>query len=223
MAIDKEIDPQTLAPVQARAREIYKKHVRQNPNPMLTKTREESLALMESWVAYDALRKHMLAVEAAMAAYANKLGEDVALWATTGLLHDFDYEKNPTVETHVLTGIPVLAEAGYPAPMLDAIMGHADYFGLPRETPLAKTLFAVDELCGFLTAVAYVRPTKSLDGIEFSSINKKLKDKAFARAVSRDDIRKGAEELGVDFQEHVLFVARAVQTVLNEACPAKDV
>ena len=111
----------------------------------------------------------------------------------------------------MLVGIPVLAEVGYPAPMLDAIMGHADYFGLPRETKLAKTLFAVDELCGSLTAVAYVRPTKSLKGIGFSSINKKLKDKAFARAVSRDDIRNGASELGVDFQKHVLFVARALQ------------
>jgi predicted hydrolase (HD superfamily) len=127
------------------------------------------------------------------------------------LLHDFDYEKNPTIETHVLAGIPVLAERGYPAPMLDAIMGHADYFGLPRQTPLAKTLFAVDELCGLLTAVAYVRPTKSLAGIEFSSINKKLKDKAFARAVNREDIAKGAQELGVDFQAHVMLVAGALQ------------
>lgn len=213
MALDKEISPEILARVQVRAHEIYDKHVRQNPNQSLTKTRDESMALLQSWVGSEALLKHMLAVEAAMTAYANKRGEDVPLWATTGLLHDFDYEKNPTVETHVLTGIPVLAESGYPGPMLDAIMGHADYFGLPRQTALAKTLFAVDELCGFLTAVAYVRPTKSLEGIEFSSINKKLRDKGFARAVSRDDIRKGAEELGVDFQEHVLIVARAVQTM----------
>jgi predicted hydrolase (HD superfamily) len=172
---------------------------------------------MESWVNSDALRKHMLSVEAAMTAYAHKFSEDEALWGATGHLHDFDYEKNPTIESHVLAGIPVLAEAGYPAPMLDAIMGHADYFGLPRETKLAKTLFAVDELCGFLTAVAYVRPTKSLERIEFSSINKKLKDKAFARAVSRDDIRKGAEELGVDFQGHALFVARALQQLESVA------
>lgn len=215
MALDKEVDPQILARLQAQARELHEKCVRQNANQTLAKTREESLALLQSWVSSDALRKHMLAVEAAMIAYARKLGEDEPLWATTGLLHDFDYEKNPTIETHVLTGIPVLAEAGYPAPMLDAIMGHADYFGLPRETPLAKTLFAVDELCGFLTAVAYVRPTKSLEGIEFSSINKKLKDKAFARAVNRDDIRKSAAELGVDFQEHVLFVARAVEVAIR--------
>ncbi len=197
------------------ARELYEKYVRQNPNQTLKKTRDESLTLMQQWVASDALRKHMLAVEAAMIAYAGKFGEDAALWGATGLLHDFDYEKNPTTETHVLAGIPALAELDYPAPMLDAIMGHAEYLGVPRESKLEKTLFAVDELCGLLTAVAYVRPTKSLEGIELSSINKKLKDKAFARAVSRDDIRKGAEELGVDFQEHVMFVARALEAVLR--------
>ena len=199
--------------MQAQARELHEKYVVRNPNMILTKTREESLRLLESWVTSEPLRKHMLAVEAAMIAYARKTGTDEALWGATGLLHDFDYEKNPTIETHVLTGIPVLAEQGYPAPLLDAIMGHADYFGLPRQTPLAKTLFAVDELCGLLTAVAYVRPGRSLAGIEFSSINKKLKDKAFARSVSREDIRKGAEEMGVDFQEHVMFVARAVEDV----------
>ena len=197
------------------AAEIYEKYIRQNSVQTLTKPRAESLALMQEWVASDALRKHMLAVEAAMVAYAGKWGEDVALWGATGLLHDFDYERNPTTETHVLAGIPVLAELGYPAPMLDAIMGHAEYLGVSRETKLAKTLFAVDELCGLCTAVAYVRPTKSLEGIEFSSINKKLKDRAFARNVSRDDIRKGAEELGVEFQEHVMFVVRA----LASACP----
>ena len=160
---------------------------------ILTKTREESLRLLESWVTSEPQRKHMLAVEAAMIAYARKSAADEALWGTTGLLHDFDYEKNPTIESHVLAGIPVLAEQGHPAPVLEAIMGHADHFGLPRQTLLAKTLFAVDELCGLLTAVAYVRPSRSLAGIEFSSINKKnLKDKAFARSVSREDIRKGA-------------------------------
>ena len=205
------MDPELVA----RGHALHEKYVRQNLNQSLTKTRTESLALMESWVASEALRKHMLAVEAAMIAYAGKFSEDATLWGATGLLHDFDYEKNPTIESHVLAGIPVLAEASYPAPMLDAIIGHAEYLGLPRETKLAKTLFAVDELCGLLTAVAYVRPTKSLEGIEFSSINKKLKDKAFARAVSRDDIRQGAEQLGVDFQEHVMFVARALEPVLR--------
>lgn len=210
MPLDKEVSPELLAQVQARARELCDKHVRNNPVQALTKSREESLALLKSWIANEALRKHMLAVEAAMIAYARKFGEDEALWGATGLLHDFDYEKNPTMETHVFAGIPVLAEAGYPAPMLDAIMGHADYFGFPRETKLSKTLFAVDELCGFLTAIAYVRPTKNLEGIEFSSIRKKLKDKAFARAVSREDIQKGTGELGIPMEEHVMFVTKAV-------------
>ena len=214
MALEKEVAPEVLARVRAEARELYDKYVVRNPVMVLTKTRDESLRLMESWVTSDPLRKHMLAVEAAMVAYARKSGADEALWGATGLLHDFDYEKNPTIESHVLAGIPVLAERGYPAPLLDAIMGHADYFGLPRHTLLAKTLFAVDELCGLLTAVAYVRPTKSLAGIEFPSVNKKLKDKAFARSVSRVDIRRGAEEMGVDFQEHVMFVARAVEGIV---------
>jgi putative nucleotidyltransferase with HDIG domain len=213
MAFDSDVSPEVLAHAQARARELFEKHVRHNPNHALTKSRDESLALMQQWVASESLRKHMLAVEAAMIAYALKFGEDAALWGATGLLHDFDYEKNPTVETHVLTGIPVLAEAGYPAPMLDAILGHAEYLAIPRETRMAKTLYAVDELCGFLTAVAYVRPSKSLEGIEFSSINKKLKDKAFARPVNRDQLRQSAAELGVDFQEHALFVARALEKI----------
>jgi putative nucleotidyltransferase with HDIG domain len=214
MALEKAVDPRVLAKVQAQARELYEKHIRQNPNTILTKSRAESLQLLETWVASDALRKHMLAVEAAMVAYARKWSADEALWGATGLLHDFDYEKNATIESHVLAGIPVLAGLGYPAPMLDAIMGHADYFRLPRQTPLARTLFGVDELCGLLTAVAHVRPTRSLAGIGFSSINKKLKDKAFARSVSREDIHKGAEEMGVDLQGHVVFVAHALENVV---------
>jgi putative nucleotidyltransferase with HDIG domain len=215
MALDKDIDPQILARVRARARTLHDKYVRDNPVQTLAKSRDDSLLLLNALVASEALRKHMFAVEAAMAAYAGELGEDVPLWAATGLLHDVDYEKCPTIEGHIFAAIPMLAAEGYPAPMLDAIMGHADYFGLPRTTPLAKTLFAVDELCGFLTAVAYVRPTKSLEGIEFSSINKKLKDKAFARAVSRDDIRTGCAELGVDFAGHALFVAKAIEPVIR--------
>ena len=194
---------------------MYGKYVRQATTQALTKSRSDSVQLLEAMVSSEALRKHMFAVEAAMIAYAGKFGEDAGLWGATGLLHDVDYEKCQTVETHVFAAIPMLAAEGYPALMLDAIIGHADYLGVPRETKLAKTLFAVDELCGLLTAVAYVRPTKSLAGIEFSSINKKLKDKAFARSVSRDDIRKGADELGVDFQEHVMFVARALESILR--------
>jgi predicted hydrolase (HD superfamily) len=174
------------------ASEIYDKYVRQNPVQTLTKSRDESLALMHAWVSSDALRKHMLAVEAAMIAYAGKFGEDAGLWGATGLLHDFDYEKNPTRETHVLAGIPVLAEAGYPAPMLDAIMGHADYLGIPRQTNLSKTLFAVDELCGLLTALAYVRPTKTLEGSEPGrhSQGRRRTRRGFSRA--RDGCGAGA-------------------------------
>jgi putative nucleotidyltransferase with HDIG domain len=213
MAMEKEVDPALLASVKARAHELHAKHVTQNANATLKATRDESLAMLQNWVQSESLRKHGLAVEASVRAYAKKFGEDEALWGATGLLHDFDYEKNPTLDTHVLVGIPVLAELGYPAAMLDAIMGHADYFELPRQTKLAQTLFAVDELSGFLTALAYVRPNKSLASLEFSSFNKKYKDKAFARSVSREDIVKGASELGVEMQEHVLFVAGAVQSV----------
>ena len=213
MAMEKEVDAALLATVNTRAHEIHQKHVQQNPATALKASREESLALLQSWVASESLRKHALAVEAAMRAYAKKFGEDEALWGATGLLHDFDYEKNPTLDTHVFVGIPVLAELGYPAPLLDAIMGHADYFELPRTTKLSQTLFAVDELSGFLTALAYIRPNKSLANLEFSSFNKKYKDKAFARSVSREDIVKGAAEMGVELQEHVLFVAGAVQSV----------
>jgi predicted hydrolase (HD superfamily) len=209
--MERQVTPELLA----RAQSMHEKYVRQNAVQTLTKSRADSVRLLETMVSSEALRKHMFTVEAAMIAYAGKFGEDAALWGATGLLHDVDYEKCQTVETHVFAAIPMLATEGYPAPMLDAIAGHADYLGISRETKLAKTLFAVDELCGFLTAVAYVRPTKTLEGIEFSSINKKLKDKPFARAVSRDDIRKGAEELGVDFQEHVMFVARALEPLLR--------
>jgi predicted hydrolase (HD superfamily) len=206
-----QVTPELLA----RAQSMHEKYVRQNAVQSLTKSRVDSVRLLEAMVSSEALRKHMFAVEAAMIAYAGKFREEAGLWGATGLLHDVDYEKCQTVESHVFAAIPKLAAEGYPAPMLDAIMGHADYLGVPRETNLAKALFAVDELCGFLTAIAYVRPTKTLEGIEFLSINKKLKDKAFARAVSRDDIRKGAAELGADFQEHVMFVARALEPILR--------
>lgn len=213
MAMEKEVDAAVLAGVKARAAEVHQKFVRDNSATELKRTREEALALLQSWVASESLRKHALAVEAAMKGYAKKFGEDELLWGLTGLLHDFDYEKNPTLETHVLVGIPVLAELGYPPALLDAIMGHADYFELPRATKLSQTLFAVDELSGFLTALAYIRPNKSLAGLEFFSFNKKFKDKAFARSVNRDDILKGASELGIALPEHVTFVAAAVQTV----------
>ena len=148
------------------------------------------------------LRQHMLAVEAAMRAYATKYGEDPETWGVVGLLHDFDYEKYPNQEHsptdgHPVWGVTLLRSKGVPEPMLRAVLGHATYSGVPRDTQMAKTLFAVDELCGFLVACALVRPSKSFADLEVSSVKKKLKDKAFARGVNRDEVRQGAEELGV--------------------------
>lgn len=145
-----------------------------------------------------------------MGFYAEKFGEDVALWRLTGLLHDMDYERHPTQDEHPFVGVGVLREAGYPEVMAEAILGHATYSGVPRSTLLAKTLFAVDELAGFVTAVAYVRPTK-LEGMTPKSVVKKLKDKPFAAAVSREDIRVGAEELGFELQEHIGNVIEAMR------------
>ena len=145
-----------------------------------------------------------------MERYAELSGADVDLWRMTGLLHDMDYEKHPSPEEHPFVGVAALRERGYPEEMLQAILGHATYSGTPRETALAKTLFAVDELAGFVTAVAYVRPT-GLEGMTPKSVKKKLKDKAFAAAVSREDIRQGADELGVDLGEHIQHVIEGMQ------------
>jgi putative nucleotidyltransferase with HDIG domain len=179
-------------------------------------TREQALALMQEFTASDSLRKHMLAVEAGMRAYAEKFGEDVELWGLAGLLHDFDYERFPNpehspTEGHPAEGVRVLAAGGFPEPMQRAILGHATYSGVPRDTPMAKALFAVDELAGFLVACALVRPSRSLQDLEVSSVKKKLKDKAFARGVSRDDVVHGAEELGVQLDEHIAFVLAALR------------
>ena len=171
---------------------------------------DDALALFHEWTETDSLRRHAYAVEAAMHAYARRIGADEELWRMTGLLHDMDYEKHPTPDEHPFVGVEVLRERGYPEEMLEAILGHATYSGVPRTTSLAKTLFAVDELAGFITAVAYVRPT-GLDGMKPKSVKKKLKDKAFAAAVSRDDIRQGAEELGVDLDEHIATVIAGMQ------------
>ena len=180
--------------------------------------REEALALMHEYTQSDGLRKHMYAVEAAMQAYARKFGEDEEAWGLVGLLHDFDYERYPNdahspTEEHPSFGVGVLREHGLPEPMLDAIMGHASYTGVARDTLMAKSLFAVDELCGFLTACALVRPSKSLTDLTVKSVKKKLKDKAFARGVSRDEVVQGPEELGVPFEEHVQFVIEALRPV----------
>jgi putative nucleotidyltransferase with HDIG domain len=161
----------------------------------------------------DGLRKHGLAVEAVMRHFARKHGEDEETWAITGLLHDFDYERYPNEQQHPLEGSKVLRERGYPDEVITAIMGHGDYTGVPRDTLMAKTLYAVDELSGFITAVALVRPNKRLDEVEPASVRKKMKDKAFARAVNRDDIIKGAQELGVDLDAHIAEVIEALRAV----------
>jgi putative nucleotidyltransferase with HDIG domain len=162
------------------------------------KTREDAWRLMTEWTESESLRRHMMAVETAMRGAARRANEDEELWGVTGLLHDFDYERHPELPDHPAKGAEVLRAEGYPEPVVAAILGHARELGHPRDTAMAKTLFAVDELCGFLTAVAYVRPSKKIADVDVSSVKKKLKDKAFARGVNRDDIRIGAEELGVD-------------------------
>jgi putative nucleotidyltransferase with HDIG domain len=179
-------------------------------------SRDSALALVHEFTASDSLRKHMLAVEASMRAYAEKFGADPERWGLTGLVHDFDYERfpnaahSPTAE-HPAEGVRILRSKGYPEDILEAILGHASYSGVARETPMAKTLFAVDELTGLVTATALVRPSRSVHEVEASSVRKKMKDKAFARGVSREDVIAGANELGVDLDEHIIFVIGAMQ------------
>jgi putative nucleotidyltransferase with HDIG domain len=172
--------------------------------------REESWELLCDWTESDSLRKHMLAVEAAMRAYARKFGEDEEKWGVTGLLHDMDYEKHPTPDEHPMVGVRELERRGYPEAVLHAIKGHADYLDVPRDTLMSKTLYAVDELSGFIVAVALMRP-EGLDGLKAKSVRKKMKQKSFAAAVNREDIVRGAEELGVDLNEHIEFVAAALR------------
>jgi predicted hydrolase (HD superfamily) len=182
----------------------------------VTLTRPEALALMHEYTASDALRKHMYAVEIAMRAMAEREGEDPEEWGVVGLVHDFDYERYPNAahaphEEHPAEGVRILAQRGLPESSQRAILGHANYTGVPRDTPMARALFAVDELCGFLVACALVRPSRSLQDLEVSSVRKKLKDKAFARGVSRDDVIQGAAELGVPLDEHIAFVLAALR------------
>ena len=179
----------------------------------MTPTRDEAYQLMTDWTESDSLRKHMLAVEAAVRAYAQKFGEDEAYWAVAALLHDFDYEKHPDIgaDGHPYVGVRHLRDLGYPEDILDAILGHADFIGVPRETLLAKTLYACDEITGLITAAVLVRPDKDIANQTLKSLKKKFKDKAFARGVNRDDVRRGAEELGVDLWEHIDFVLHAMQ------------
>ena len=179
-------------------------------------TRDRALAFMQEYTPSEALRKHMYAVEAALRAMAAKAGENPDDWGIVGLLHDFDYERFPNeshspTEGHPSEGVRLLAAQGFPEPWQRAILGHATYTGVPRDTPLARALFAVDELCGFLVACALVRPSRSLADLEVASVKKKLKDKAFARGVNREDVIKGAEEIGVPLEEHIQFVLEALR------------
>ena len=169
----------------------------------MTLSRDEAYALMTEWTASDSLRKHMLAVEAAVCGYARLWGEPEEEWAVVALLHDFDYERYPDPADHPFRGVEVLREKGYPEWVTRAILSHADYSGVPRESRLEHALFACDEMSGFVTAAALVRPTKSVMDLEARSVVKRMKDKAFARAVSREDLRKGAEEIGLPLEEHI--------------------
>lgn len=183
---------------------------------MTLPSRQDAIAIVHEFTASDSLRKHMLAVEAAMRAYALKFGEEPDRWGLAGLLHDHDYERWPNpdhspTEEHPAHGVRQLRERGYPEDILQAILGHATYTNTPRETRMAKALFAVDELTGLITATALVRPSKSLADVDARSVRKKMKDKAFARGINRDDILKGAEELGVDLDEHIQFVIEAMR------------
>jgi len=174
-------------------------------------TRNEALELLHEFTKTDSLRKHAYAVEAAMRAYADKYNEDETYWGNIGLIHDFDYEKYP--DSHPTRGAEILSERGIPEEMREAILGHASFSGVPRKMLAAKVLYAVDELCGFITAVTLVRPNKSLRDVTVKSVKKKMKDKRFAAKVNRDEIRDGAEELGVDFDTHVEFVINALKKV----------
>jgi len=182
--------------------------------------RVEAIELMHEYTPSDALRKHMYAVEGAMRAYAKKYDEDEEKWGIVGILHDFDYERYPNdarspTEEHPSAGVKVLRERGYPDDVCEAILGHADYTGVPRTSLMAKILYAVDELCGFLVACTLVRPSKSLQDLKVKSVKKKLKDKGFARAVNRDEVRQGAEQADLPLDEHIQFVIEALRPIEN--------
>src|SRR5437016_5951754 len=178
--------------------------------------REPAWGLLTEFTQSESLRKHALAVEACMRAYARKLGGEESLWGVVGLLHDFDYEKYPSLEHHPYKGNQILKERGYSEEIRNAIMSHAEYTGVPRVSPMEMALFACDELAGFITAVALVKPGKSLAEVDAKSVRKKMKDKAFARSVNRNDIVTGASELGVDLEEHIAFCIAAMRGIAAE-------
>jgi putative nucleotidyltransferase with HDIG domain len=178
--------------------------------------RVEAWGLLTEFTQSESLRKHALAVEACMRAYARKLGGDEDLWGMTGLLHDFDYERWPSLEDHPYRGNEILGERGWPEEIRRAIMSHAEYSGVTRDSPMEKALFACDELAGFITACTLVKPGKSLAEVEAKSVRKKMKDKAFARSVNRDDITNGAADLGVELEEHIAFCIEAMKGIAGE-------
>lgn len=178
--------------------------------------RDDAWELLTAYTEKDHLLKHALAVEAAMRAYARRFGEDEEKWAVTGLLHDMDYEQHPTREEHPYVGVRILEEKGYPEEVQRAVLAHAPYTGVPRETKMAKTLFAVDELTGFIVAVALVRPSKSILDVKVKSVTKKFKDRSFAAPVSREDIFEGAEDLGMEVRDHVEVVLEAMKGIADE-------
>lgn len=174
-------------------------------------SREQAWNILCEFTKSENLRKHALAVEACLVAYARKYGEDEEKWAATALLHDFDYEIHPEAPAHPLEGEPILAERGVPEEIRRAVLSHASYSGVRRQSLLERTLFACDELAGLITAVALVKPHRSLAEVDAKSVRKKMKDKAFARSVNREDIVRGADELGVDLEQHIEFCARAME------------
>lgn len=178
--------------------------------------RSDALVIVQEFVKNENLIRHMLAVEAAMRFYADKFGEDQDLWGITGLLHDFDWEIHPTLEEHPVAGAPILREKAVPEVIVRAVLSHADHSGVPRESRMEKALFACDEITGLITAVALVRPSRSLSDLEASSVKKKWKDKAFAAGANRDEIAKSAEEFGIDLWEHVANVILAMRAISTE-------
>jgi len=179
-------------------------------------TREQAVTLLNEWIQNVNLRKHCYAVEAAMRAYAAKYGEDVDRWGLTGLIHDFDWERHPTAELHPMKGVEVLRANGWPEDVCRAVLGHATYSGVPRDTLMARALFACDELSGFLVACSLVTPEKRLAAVGVDSVRRKMKSAGFARNVNRDDIVNGAAELGVDLDEHIAFVKDAMLGIAEE-------
>jgi predicted hydrolase (HD superfamily) len=182
----------------------------------MSPSREEAWSLVEESTRSETLRRHMRSVEAAMRAYAARFGEDPERWGVLGLIHDWDYESGPTPEQHPMRGIAMLRERGWPEDLLQDIASHADYLEVPRDTPVRKALYAVDEMCGFIIACALVKPDRSLSSVDARTVRKKMKDKAFARGVRREELARGAEDLGVPFDEHVETVRDALVPIASE-------